>query len=561
MPALLLGLLVWSLLILYSAQRRLNKEKEIVNSMPRDPSIGISGQTYAALALETGLRTNTAPGDFLPYLDWIQLSRYLAGIFVFVGLLGTVAGIAGVVSSLSGLGPSAAGDAAEQLRSAKEGLLSMLGEMRGAFNSTLTGILFTVIVSALNTAYASKARKIEVLLDSQWRNRLQFMDQQEAQAASAPVESVEDVTDSIKESVKQLRDVSKSLRADLTMMSEQMTAVRDGLGALGQKVREDLPAAALEFKTSIDGAGSNFYTNVEKAAKDLYSKTTTGADEAAKAIVTGSSSAGDDLVDAGREAAESLSSSTEAIASLANQLSATGTALDARYAAMQDAIERSRQAAESLPMAAQQMSASVRDLKTELISDRAKANLELERVADRLEGNEKKLGETLRRFEITLSDMAVSTDQIELHNRLLTLADDMKAYREGVDQDLATRNNHQTKLEQTIKSIPQPVDPTAKLEAIDRAVEALENQLQRTARDVSNLEPRLRGLDKLDKLDKVERGVQMVRRDVKAVHEEVKAKQPLIRNILDVLTGQRVKGGRDVDSGSGTDNDGSGIGT
>ncbi|HLY64117.1 MAG TPA: hypothetical protein VKU60_01185, partial [Chloroflexota bacterium] len=123
----------------------------------------------AARVLLDALESGRAETDGLPYLEWNSVSRYLTGIFVFLGLLGTVWGIALAIQSLGGTVTSGSVPAVSNSTEASETLFrqseqlrasiaSLLAGILSASWSTLTGIAATLGASALNFAYASRAR-------------------------------------------------------------------------------------------------------------------------------------------------------------------------------------------------------------------------------------------------------------------------------------------------------------------------------------------------------------------------------------------------------------------
>lgn len=101
-------------------------------------------------------------------------SSYLAGVFVFIGLLGTVLGISVALASLgqtvnaSRLGASVAGagemnarQILEQSRQLQSGITTLLGSIQSASVCTLAGIAATLVVSYLNMRYLGRCRTLE----------------------------------------------------------------------------------------------------------------------------------------------------------------------------------------------------------------------------------------------------------------------------------------------------------------------------------------------------------------------------------------------------------------
>jgi hypothetical protein len=80
-------------------------------------------------------------------------TRYLTGLLVFLGLLGTFWGLLGTIGSISTVIQSlsaGAGDAADVLSALKEGLSAPLGGMSTAFSSSLFGLSGSLILGFLD---------------------------------------------------------------------------------------------------------------------------------------------------------------------------------------------------------------------------------------------------------------------------------------------------------------------------------------------------------------------------------------------------------------------------
>ena len=81
-----------------------------------------------------------------------DISRYLTGLLVFLGLLGTFWGLIATVSAVGGViqGLKATGDAASMFDSLREGLAAPLGGMGISFSSSLFGLAGSLILGFLD---------------------------------------------------------------------------------------------------------------------------------------------------------------------------------------------------------------------------------------------------------------------------------------------------------------------------------------------------------------------------------------------------------------------------
>ena len=79
-------------------------------------------------------------------------SRYMTGLLVFLGLLGTFWGLIATVSAVGGViqGLKATGDAASMFDSLREGLAAPLGGMGISFSSSLFGLAGSLVLGFLD---------------------------------------------------------------------------------------------------------------------------------------------------------------------------------------------------------------------------------------------------------------------------------------------------------------------------------------------------------------------------------------------------------------------------
>ena len=81
-----------------------------------------------------------------------DISRYMTGLLVFLGLLGTFWGLIETVSSVGGViqGLKAGGDAGEMFNSLREGLAAPLSGMGISFSSSLFGLAGSLVLGFLD---------------------------------------------------------------------------------------------------------------------------------------------------------------------------------------------------------------------------------------------------------------------------------------------------------------------------------------------------------------------------------------------------------------------------
>ena len=153
---------------------------------------------------------------------WIALPRYMAGVFVFVGLLGTVFSMSLALGKL-GLTISDASSGADAAMTSQigerllTGITGLLSGMESAFLCTLSGILATLIVSLANWRYLHACDEFEHAL--QWMIVRRLSRQQNAAALNAATKSLALVSDTAFQLSAKLLDVSTQFEEDMDSLS------------------------------------------------------------------------------------------------------------------------------------------------------------------------------------------------------------------------------------------------------------------------------------------------------------------------------------------------------
>lgn len=123
--------------------------------------------------LRVGMATGVLNTDALPMYDYIHWSRFLAGVFVFIGLLGTVFGISRSINGLSNnTSAGQYGAAAPNSRQATEQIMAqsatlqrkldeLLSGMKSASTSTLAGLFATLVIAFFNARYGARCLALE----------------------------------------------------------------------------------------------------------------------------------------------------------------------------------------------------------------------------------------------------------------------------------------------------------------------------------------------------------------------------------------------------------------
>jgi len=159
---LILGVLVVGILLSFTQVVRLFREVKWVNSFragseSTEPVLLAPMKALLGRSSTMALSTNTMRSildSIATRLDESRdISRYLIGLLVFLGLLGTFWGLLGTIGSISttiqSLDPGS-GDANDVLNSLKSGLSAPLAGMGTAFSSSLFGLAGSLIVGFLD---------------------------------------------------------------------------------------------------------------------------------------------------------------------------------------------------------------------------------------------------------------------------------------------------------------------------------------------------------------------------------------------------------------------------
>jgi hypothetical protein len=164
--ALIIGVLLIGIILSFRQVLRLFPEIAWVNGYRlADPGLARHRQPVllapmAAILGERGARTAISPQIMKSLLDSIatrldearDTSRYMTGLLVFLGLLGTFWGLIETVGSVGGViqNLKVGGDAASMFDSLRDGLAAPLGGMGISFSSSLFGLAGSLVLGFLD---------------------------------------------------------------------------------------------------------------------------------------------------------------------------------------------------------------------------------------------------------------------------------------------------------------------------------------------------------------------------------------------------------------------------
>src|SRR5215470_7756017 len=164
--ALIIGVLAIGIILSFRQVLRLYPEVAWVNNFRlADPGLAVDRSPVLLAPMATILgdrlgRMGMSPQTMRGIMDSIatrldearDMSRYLTGLLIFLGLLGTFWGLIDTVSSVGEVikGLKVGGDAGAMFDALKEGLAAPLGGMGISFSSSLFGLAGSLILGFLD---------------------------------------------------------------------------------------------------------------------------------------------------------------------------------------------------------------------------------------------------------------------------------------------------------------------------------------------------------------------------------------------------------------------------
>lgn len=198
---LILGVLVVGIILAFRQVSRLFPEVAWVNSFRiADPGLALDRRPrlLAPMASMLGDRVGRmaiSQQTMRHLLDSIatrldearDISRYMTGLLVFLGLLGTFWGLIETVGSVSKVidGLSVTGDAGSVLDTLKEGLAAPLGGMGISFSSSLFGLAGSLILGFLDLQMGQAQNRFYTDLEDWLASTVREVSSESAPAAAA----------------------------------------------------------------------------------------------------------------------------------------------------------------------------------------------------------------------------------------------------------------------------------------------------------------------------------------------------------------------------------------
>ena len=261
--ALIIGVLLIGIILAFRQVLRLFPEIAWVNGFRlSDPALArgrapVLLAPMAAMLGERGGRAAISPQIMRSLTDSIasrlvesrDTSRYMTGLLVFLGLLGTFWGLIETIGSISNViqGLKSGGDAASMFDSLREGLAQPLAGMGISFSSSLFGLAGSLVLGFLDLQMSQAQNRFYTDLEDWLSTTVRDLG---ADGAIAPGTSVSGANAEIRGAMEKLREViaetgsSKAATNAMANLAEAIQGLVQNMRAEQQMIRNWAEAQA-----------------------------------------------------------------------------------------------------------------------------------------------------------------------------------------------------------------------------------------------------------------------------------------------------------------------------
>ncbi len=197
------------------------------------PMATMLGERHDRLSLSALSMRSLLDGIYSRLDESRDLSRYIIGLLIFLGLLGTFWGLLATVASIrdviSGLSVSS-GDASAVFSSLKSGLEAPLGGMGTAFSSSLFGLSGSLILGFLDLQAGQAQNRFYNDLE-EWLSSLTRLS-----SGALPIEGDQPLPAYVHALLEQTADSLENLQRTITRNEEGRASATANLLSLGEKM-------------------------------------------------------------------------------------------------------------------------------------------------------------------------------------------------------------------------------------------------------------------------------------------------------------------------------------
>jgi hypothetical protein len=178
-----------------------------------------------------------------------DLSRYMTGLLVFLGLLGTFWGLIETVSSVGGViqGLKATGDAGSMFDSLREGLAAPLGGMGISFSSSLFGLAGSLVLGFLDLQSSQAQNRFYTELED-WLSTTVYDQAVEPIVAAGGAGEVRSAMERLREAVEAaggnktasaaMSNLAEAIQGLVHHMRTEQQMIRDWVDSQAEQQRE-----------------------------------------------------------------------------------------------------------------------------------------------------------------------------------------------------------------------------------------------------------------------------------------------------------------------------------
>lgn len=249
----ILGVLIAGIAYIFRQVLLLDPEVQWIESFRRNgaedrPPPRLLGPMARMLGGQPGGRISLSPSSLQTLLDGIssrlnearETSRYLIGVLVFLGLLGTFYGLLETVRSVGGVlgGLGLGGDPAHALAALKSGLKSPLAGMSTAFSASLFGLAGSLVLGFLDLQAGQAHNRFYNELE-EWlsaRTRLSSGGVADGGEGSVPA-YLEALLEQTADSLDHLQRTLARSEESRTLANAPLASLSERLGVLGEQMK------------------------------------------------------------------------------------------------------------------------------------------------------------------------------------------------------------------------------------------------------------------------------------------------------------------------------------
>ena len=202
------------------------------------PMAGILGSRIGRMAISAQMMRGILDSIATRLDEARDISRYMTGLLVFLGLLGTFWGLIQTVGSVGGIiqGLKPGGDAASMFNSLREGLAAPLSGMGISFSSSLFGLAGSLVLGFLDLQSSQAQNRFYTELED-WLATTVYDQAAEPVAATAGIGEIRSAIERLRSAVNEAGG-NKAATAVMSNLAEAIQGLVNQMRAEQQTIRD-----------------------------------------------------------------------------------------------------------------------------------------------------------------------------------------------------------------------------------------------------------------------------------------------------------------------------------